>query len=139
MQISVIAVLFAAMLHRTSSIIRQELVDAISEASKVRVFTPKGTVHFRAKMIPVYNGIKVLASESGLLAPVADWLYNHDEYNVHVYIRNRLSQDMYLFTSDLSKAQLCFPSCLGHAVEPNMTRSKAQFLQFEVVPQYQVC
>jgi len=137
-QILVCTVLFTALLHDTVNSIRQEIVDAISEALKVRVFTPKGTVNFRAKMIPTYNGIKVLASESALLAPISNWLYNHDEYNVHAYIKNRLSQDLNLFTSDISKAQLCFPSCSGDIRESNMTRSKAQFLEFEVIPQYQV-
>lgn len=110
--------------------------------SWIKIYSPPEYRNFTFKpgRLPEYIGDRVHApSETSLLGKLDGWLFTHDEFKSQDYVRKRLQQDADLFTSNIEKAALCYPSCsFGH--EPDMFNSPHRVLRqivvFEVVKEY---
>lgn len=87
----------------------------------IKVYTPIQYQNLTQSRDPSYLGHKIRANETKILHQLDGWLYTHDEFRSQDYIRNRLNQDMDLFTGDLRLAVLCYPSC-KYGDEPGKLR-----------------
>jgi hypothetical protein len=80
----------------------------------IKIYTPPEYQNFTFNFgkPPEYIGTKIhFKRDTELLGRLENWLYTHDEFKGHEYVRQRLNQDVDLFTSKIDKAVLCFPGC----------------------------